>query len=82
MILREIMERVHDPVPTGQSSDSLAIGIELLQDRPHGFHLGLDRRMDGALDAGAQLLEDALGRVQFRRIRGLLDERQSGGSSG
>ena len=76
MTLREVVERVHNPVPARQLLHPVGISVKLLQDALHRCDLLVERGIDHALNPGTQFLEDPLGRIEFRGIRWLLDQRQ------
>jgi hypothetical protein len=75
MIVAEGMACVRDAGPVGERADTIGISIELRQHHLHGLDLRLDGRVDDALNACAQILEDALSRIEFRRVGRLLNER-------
>ena len=74
VIGRELLEGLRDPAPARQTLDARRIGGQRRQRGLDGGHLLLQRGVDQPLHRAAQLLEDALGRVQLRRRRRLHDQ--------
>ena len=67
---------VVDPVPAAEATDAGRVGVELFEE---GLDLGdlvVEGGVDAAFDVAADLLEEALGRVQLRAVGRQADERQ------